>query len=56
MSQIEGYKLTQYAAIAPDSDEIAVHKLAMFVLLIPGDSGPDTSNRQGHVYVQIVEN
>ena len=56
MSQIETYKLTQYAALAPDSDEIAVHKLVMFVLLTPGDGGVDTSNRQGHCYVQIVEN
>lgn len=54
MSQIEVPKLTQHAIIGPDNDEIAVTKLVMFVILQPGDSGTDTSNRQGHVHAQII--
>jgi hypothetical protein len=53
MSQIEVPKLTQHAVIGPSSNEIAVSKLAMFVILQPGDS-EDTSNRQGHVHTQIM--
>lgn len=55
MSQIEVGKLTGWAAIGP-SGEVSVGKLVMYALLVPGESGPDTSNKQGHVYVQIVGN
>ena len=52
--QIEVAKLNQLVAIGPPADEIAVAKLVMHVLLVPGDSGPDTSNRHGHVHAQII--
>jgi hypothetical protein len=53
-NQVEVAKLTQHTAIGPPADNIAVSKLVMFVLLVPGESGPDTSNRQGHVHTQII--
>lgn len=52
MSQVEVTKLNQHVAIGPPADTIAVPKLVMYVLMIPGDS-EDTSNRQGHVHTQI---
>lgn len=40
--------LTGKANVAENS------KLVMYILLEPGASGPDTSNRQGHVHTQII--
>lgn len=56
MSQIEVSKLTQFVTVGPDSDEIAVSKLAMFVLLVPGDptGGEEAASRQVHVYSQKI--
>lgn len=31
-----------------------VSKLVMYVLLEPGESGPDTSNKQGHVHTHFI--
>lgn len=53
-NQIEVPKLLQTVLTGPDSDESSVPKLVMFVLAEPGDSGPDTSNKQGHVYSRII--
>jgi hypothetical protein len=36
------------------SDSAAVSKVVAYLILVPGDSGPDTSNRQGHVHTQII--
>jgi hypothetical protein len=52
--QVEVLKLTQEAAIGPGADKVAVSKLVMFAILVPGDSGPDTTNRQGHVYSRQI--
>lgn len=52
-NQAEVTKLVQY--VATGKENVAeVSKLVMYVLLEPGESGPDTSNRQGHVYSRIV--
>ena len=52
MSQIEVTKLAQFNVIGAPADNIAVSKLAMFVLLVPGDGGGETPSRQAHVYAQ----
>lgn len=53
-NQVEIPKLTQDIAIGPTDSELAVPKLVMFVLLEPGESGPDDSGRQGHVRTKII--
>ena len=53
MSQVEVSKVTQFIALGPDSDEIAVTKLSMFVLLVPGDGG-DPPPRQAFTYAQKI--
>jgi hypothetical protein len=52
--QVEVTKLNQLVAIGPLTDNIAVSKLVMYVLLEPGDGGEEVSTRQGHVHAQIV--
>lgn len=52
-NQIEATKLNQLVVIGPDENQSSVTKLVMHVLLIPGE-GVDTSNKQGHVYSQII--
>jgi hypothetical protein len=53
MSQIEVVKLNQYVETAPPDDEVAVSKLVMYALLMPG--GDDTvPTGQGHCYSQII--
>lgn len=55
--QIEVTKLTQYVAEGPPADNIAVTKLVMFAVLVPGEDGSggeDTSTRQGFCYGQRV--
>lgn len=55
MSQIEVAKLAQFNVIGPPADNIAVSKLAMFVLLTPGDDGSvEPAQRQAHVYAQKI--
>lgn len=54
MSQVEVSKLNELLAIGPDSDEAAVAKLSMLVLLTPGDDGGELPTRQAHVYAQII--
>lgn len=56
MSRIDISKLTGWGYLAPPVDTVTVSKLIAYAWIMPGDSGPDTSNRQGHCYVQIVEN
>lgn len=56
MSQIETTKLVSYAALGPLADNVVVSKLVAYALLVPGDGGDDGTGRQGHVYVQVVEN
>lgn len=54
MSQIEVGKLTQFNAIGAPAGHIAVSKLAMFALLVPGDDGSEPASRQAHVYAQKI--
>lgn len=54
MSQIQASKLVAYAATGSPSNSTSVSKLVAYMILVPGDSGPDTSNRQGHVAQQII--
>ncbi len=55
MSQIEVGKLTQFNIIGPPADNIAVSKLVMFALLVPGDDGSsEAPARQAHVYSQKI--
>jgi hypothetical protein len=53
LSQIEVTKLNMLGLIGT-SGHVNVSKLTMHVLLIPGESGPDDSGRQGHVHAQIL--
>lgn len=52
--RIEVSKLVGYAQFTAPEDVVTVPKLVGYALVEPGSSGEDTSNRQGHVYVQIV--
>lgn len=52
--QAEVTKLPSYVVIGTE-DEINVSKMVMYVILEPGESGPDTSNKQGHVHPQIFQ-
>jgi hypothetical protein len=54
VSRVEVTKLNQIVGISSAAAELNVAKLNMIVVLEPGDSGPDTSNKQGHVHAQIV--
>lgn len=54
MSQIEVSKLVGYGYLAAPVGTVTVSKLVGYAWIMPGESGGDTSNRQGHVYVQIV--
>lgn len=54
MSQIEAPKVTAHVALGPASDEIAVSKLTVHVILVPSEAGEDTTGRQGHVHTRIV--
>lgn len=56
MSRVEISKLNGWGYLAAPVDVVTIPKLVAYAWIMPGDSGPDTSNRQGHVYVQIVEN
>lgn len=38
------------------TNAVKVTKVAAYFVLEPGGDEPDVSNRQGHVYVQIVGN
>jgi hypothetical protein len=53
-AQIETTKLNLYGLVGTASSEVSVPKLNMYALLEPGESGPDTSGRQGHVHTQIL--
>jgi hypothetical protein len=53
-NQIEVPKLTQEIALGAPAGNISVTKLVMYVLLEPGDSGTDSSNRQGHTHAQLI--
>jgi hypothetical protein len=53
-NQIEVTKTTMPVLIGPQANTLSVSKLAMFVLLVPSDSGTDSSNKQGHVHTQII--
>lgn len=52
--QIELTKLNQFAGIGVPAAQASVAKLVMFVLLEPGSSEADTSNKQGHVHTQLI--
>lgn len=52
-NQVEVPKLVM-PVLTGKADVAETSKLVMYVLLEPGDSGPDTSNRQGHVHTQII--
>lgn len=54
MSQIETSKLTGWAYLASPVDRLTASKVVGYAWVLPGNSGPDTSNRQGHCFVQIV--
>lgn len=53
MAQVEAPKLVEYVYAAPPADNASVPKLVMYIWAVPGES-EDTSNRQGHVYSQII--
>ena len=46
-------KVTGYVETGID-DVSKVSKVVAYIILEPGDSGDDGSNRQGHVFTQIV--
>ena len=54
--QVEVPKLTQEVATGPEPTHATVSKLVMFLLLQPGDGGGGevNTNRQGHIFTQIV--
>lgn len=52
-NQVEVTKLNM-PVLTGKADVAEVSKLVMYLLLEPGDSGPDTSNKQGHVQSQII--
>jgi hypothetical protein len=52
--QAEVTKAVAHVATGQVSDSAAVSKVVAYLILVPGDSGPDTSNRQGHVHTQII--
>lgn len=53
--QVEVTKLTEFVVFGPPADHIAVSKLVMFAVLVPGDDGSDeTPMRQVHVYSQKI--
>lgn len=53
--QVEVTKLIQFGAFGAPADSIAVTKLVMFAVLVPGDSVvDDTAERQGFCYGQEV--
>lgn len=47
-------KVVAYSLLGAPEDSAVVTKLVAYVVLEPGDEGPDTSNRQGHVHTQIL--
>jgi hypothetical protein len=52
--QVQVPKLTSYVMTRVPADNVSVTKLVMYAFAVPGDSGPDTTNRQGHVHTQII--
>ena len=52
-NQVELTKLNMFG-LTGKADVAEASKLVMYVLLEPGASGPDTSNKQGHVHTQII--
>jgi hypothetical protein len=52
--QAEVTKVVTHIATGQVSDSAAVSKAVMYLVLIPDDSGPDTSNKQGHVQSQLI--
>lgn len=54
MSQIQIPKLNSYTALGPEADSVAITKLNMYVLLVPGDDGGEVQVRQAHVYAQKI--
>lgn len=53
-NQIEASKLIEHIYTVSPAANISVSKLIMYVFAVPGESGPDTSNKQGHVHSQIL--
>ena len=51
--QVEAPKLVKYVVTGSDADEASVTKVTLYLVLVPGE-GEDDSNRQGHVYSQII--
>lgn len=53
-NQVEVTKAVANVVYGPVADSAASAKVVMYLILVPGESGPDTSNRQGHVQSQII--
>jgi hypothetical protein len=53
MSQIQTTKLAAFVATGMQQG-VTSPKVVAYVWAVPGDSGPDTSNKQGHVHTQII--
>lgn len=55
MSRIESSKITEFVTLGPPADSIAVPKMTMFLILVPGDDGSvEVAARQAHVYTQKI--
>lgn len=54
MSQIEVTKSVAYVATGSPADSATVPKVVAYMVLVPGESGADDSNKQGHVHPQIL--
>lgn len=54
--QIEVSKVNSFVALGPPANNIAVSKVVMFVVLVPGEDGSaETPSRQGFCYGQRLE-
>lgn len=53
-NQVEVTKSVAHVVTGSPADNVAVSKVVMYLILVPGESGPDTSNKQGHVHTQII--
>lgn len=53
MSQVDVSKSVAYSVIGSNSDEVTAPKVVAYMILVPGEI-EDDSNRQGHVYSQII--
>jgi hypothetical protein len=54
MSQIQVTKLTQHVALGPPAGHIAIPKLVMHVIMVPGEDSGVAEPRQAHVYAQKI--